>query len=115
MKPHILTLLQRHLGWPVDSLQFSPLGGGITNQNYRVAVGAEEFVVRVNGEDTHLLRIDSTCERECSKIAASLGLGAPVVLAEGEVLVTRFLPGSTLTEEAAKHPETLKKIVTALK
>lgn len=114
MQPKVVALLCRRFGWDASQLQFSPLGGGITNQNYRVSVGQKDLVVRVNGEDTHLLGIDRSCERACSTIAASLGIGAPVLFAEDEVLVTQFLSGHTLTEETAKAPNTLKKIVAAL-
>ena len=40
----------------------TPLVGGITNQNYRVDVGGESFVLRIGGKGTHLLGIDR--ERE---------------------------------------------------
>ena len=33
-----------------------PLSGGITNHNFRVELGGQEYVVRVHGKDTDVLR-----------------------------------------------------------
>jgi thiamine kinase-like enzyme len=81
--------------WPggVDSVE--PLGGGITNRNYRVAVGGETFVLRIGGKDTGLLGIDRVVEHRASLAAAGLGIGPPVVaFVEPEgYLVTRFVEG----------------------
>ncbi len=38
-------------------IKIIPLGGGITNQNFRVEVNGESFVLRIGGEDTELLGI----------------------------------------------------------
>jgi Ser/Thr protein kinase RdoA (MazF antagonist) len=40
----------------------TPLPGGITNQNYRVDIAGESFVLRIGGKGTHLIGIDR--ERE---------------------------------------------------
>ena len=39
-------------------IKTSPLGGGITNRNFRVDVDGESFVLRIGGEKTELLGID---------------------------------------------------------
>ena len=39
-----------------------PLSGGITNHNFRVTLGGEEYVVRVHGTGTKLLGIRPTEE-----------------------------------------------------
>ena len=93
--------------WPggVDSVE--PLGGGITNHNFRVRTGGEDFVLRIGGNDTHLLGIDRGVEHTASLAAASLGVGPEVVAfiePEG-YLVTRFVEGEvgrvSLDEAAA--------------
>lgn len=95
----------------------TPLTGGITNQNYRVDVGDESFVLRIGGQGTHLLGIDRGRERTCTAIAASLGIGAEVMdfLADDDVLITRFIVGNGITEESAAQPEALRRIVDVLK
>jgi len=81
--------------WPdgVDSVE--PLGGGITNHNFKVENGASAFVVRIGGKDTELLGIDRRVEHEASRVAAALGIGPEVVaFVEPEgYLVTRFAEG----------------------
>jgi thiamine kinase-like enzyme len=81
--------------WPGRAAAIEPLGGGITNRNFRVEVGDETFVLRIGGEDTQLLGIDRPAEHEASRVAAELGL-APEVVAFVEpegYLVTRYVEG----------------------
>ncbi len=79
----------------------TPLVGGITNQNYRVDVGGETFVLRIGGKGTHLLGIDRGREHACTAIAAQVGVGAEVIhfLASEDVLVTRFIVGAAVSAE----------------
>jgi hypothetical protein len=55
-----------------------PLDGGITNRNYRVHFGGDDYVVRLPGKDTNLLGIDREAERLATKRAAELGIGPKV-------------------------------------
>jgi len=81
--------------WPGEHVSIEPLGGGITNRNFKIGAGGQEFVLRIGGTDTELLGIDRAAEHAASRIAADLGL-APEVVAfiepEG-YLVTRFVDG----------------------
>jgi thiamine kinase-like enzyme len=81
--------------WPGRGARLEPLGGGITNRNFKVTVGGEAFVLRIGGKDTELLGIDRHAERAASRIAADLGLAPEVVgFVEPEgYLVTRFVEG----------------------
>ena len=81
--------------WPGQQVSIEPLGGGITNRNFKVGAGGQEFVLRIGGTDTELLGIDRAAEHAASRIAAELGLGPEVVAfiePEG-YLVTRFVDG----------------------
>ena len=40
-----------------------PLSGGITNHNFRVTLGGDDYVLRVHGKDTELLGIDRQAEQ----------------------------------------------------
>ena len=60
--------------WPGQAVTIEPLGGGITNHNFRVDVGDETFVLRIGGEETQLLGIDRESEHAASRVAAELGL-----------------------------------------
>ena len=79
--------------WAGRDARLEPLGGGITNRNFKVTVGDEAFVLRIGGKDTELLGIDRDAEHAASRIAAELGLAPEVVgFVEPEgYLVTRFV------------------------
>jgi thiamine kinase-like enzyme len=85
--------------WPGGVDRVERLGGGITNHNFKVSVGGEEFVLRVGGRDTALLGIDRRVEHEASLAATELGIGPEVVaFVEPEgCLVTRFVEGEVGT------------------
>jgi thiamine kinase-like enzyme len=81
--------------WPGQGARAEPLGGGITNHNFKISVGGETFVLRIGGNGTELLGIDRTAEHAASSVAAELGL-APEVVAYVEpegYLVTRYVEG----------------------
>jgi thiamine kinase-like enzyme len=113
---HILNLIPE---WSGRNAVVTPLVGGITNQNYRVDIGGESFALRIGGKGTHLLGIDRERERACTAIAASIGVGADVIYyrasASTEVLVTRFLPGTSISPEDAAQPGMLQRIVAAIR
>jgi thiamine kinase-like enzyme len=81
--------------WPGLDVSVEPLGGGITNRNFKVEAGGQEFVLRIGGKDTELLGIDRAAEHAASCVAAELGLGPEVVaFVEPEgYLVTRYVDG----------------------
>jgi thiamine kinase-like enzyme len=81
--------------WPGQHATIEPLGGGITNRNFKVQVDGQDLVLRVGGKDTELLGIDRAAEHFASRVAAELGLGPEVVaFVEPEgYLVTRYVDG----------------------
>jgi len=117
MDQHIERILSKIPGWNIADAVVTPLVGGITNQNYRVDIGGETFVLRIGGKGTHLLGIDRGRESICTAIAAQVGVGAEVMhfLADEEVLVTRFIVGRGITPEMAAEPDILSRIVDSMK
>jgi thiamine kinase-like enzyme len=94
-----------------------PLLGGITNANYFVDLGDEQVVVRIPGENTVLLGIDRRHETAANSLASSIGI-APEVLARSEIegwMVTRFLPGRSLTAEELAREPMLGELATTLR
>jgi thiamine kinase-like enzyme len=92
--------------WPGGVDEVEPLGGGITNRNFRVIADGDAFVLRIGGNDTGLLGIDRNVEHTASVAAASLDIGPEVVafLEPEGYLVTRFVAGEVgrvSVEEAA--------------
>ena len=98
--------------WPGEATTIEPLGGGITNHNFRVEVGDEVFVLRIGGKDTELLGIERSAEYAASKVAAELGL-APEVVAFVEpegYLVTRFVEGVVGELDTAQVGAALRRL-----
>ena len=116
MDQHIERIVSQIPGWSIGKALVTPLAGGITNQNYRVDIHGETFVLRIGGKGTHLLGIDRGYESMCTAIAAQVGVGAEVIhfLASEEALVTRFIVGSPISPEIAAQPETLRRIVASM-
>jgi thiamine kinase-like enzyme len=98
--------------WPGQRVSIEPLGGGITNRNFKVETEGQEFVLRVGGKDTELLGIDRTAEYAASRVAAELGL-APEVVAfiepEG-YLVTRYVGGAVGKVDVALVGAALRRL-----
>jgi thiamine kinase-like enzyme len=94
-----------------------PLDGGITNRNYLVHFGGEEYVVRLPGKDTNLLGIDREAERQATKQASELGIGPKVaaMLQDPPCLVTCFVQGRELTSPELREPDTLAEVARGLR
>ncbi len=100
-------------------LTLTPISGGITNRNFRVdAAGTGgAWVIRLAGNDTHLLGISREVEHAATVAAAGVGVGPEVtafIRPEG-YLVTRFITGSPVTDEAVHRPETLRRVADSLR
>jgi len=100
-------------------LTFTPLSGGITNRNFLVDVegAADRYVVRLAGNDTHLLGISREVEHAATVAAAGVGVGPEVTAflrAEG-YLVTRFIEGEPVGDEAVHRPETLRRVADSIR
>lgn len=96
--------------WPGRSLRVEPLGGGITNRNFKVECDGRTYVLRIGGRDTHLLGIDRQAEYRAATVAAALGVGPEVVafLEPEGYLVTRFVEGAPLPPDEISRPEVLR-------
>jgi thiamine kinase-like enzyme len=103
--------------WPDRDLTLEPLGGGITNRNFKVTVDGESFVLRIGGRDTELLGIDRSVEHGASVAAAEAGVGPDVVdFIEPEgYLVTRFVEGRPISLEEMARPENIDRVASTLR
>jgi thiamine kinase-like enzyme len=100
-------------------LTLTALSGGITNRNFRVdAAGTEDrWVIRLAGNDTHLLGISREVEHAATVAAAGVGVGPEVtafIRPEG-YLVTRFIVGSPVSDQAVHQPATLRRVADSLR
>ena len=118
MASSVEKVIQRVPQWKdAADLVYSPLGGGITNQNFKVETGGESFVLRIAGLKTDLLGINRDTEHQASSTAGQLGIAPEVVyyLEPEGYLVCRFLHAEPLPPPKVKQPQNLEKIVTMLK
>ncbi len=100
-------------------LSLRPLSGGITNRNFLVAASGttEQWVIRLAGNDTHLLGISREVEHAATVAAAGVGVGPEVVAfirPEG-YLVTRFIEGQPVSDAAVHQAATLERVADALR
>jgi thiamine kinase-like enzyme len=100
-------------------LTLRPLSGGITNRNFLVepAGRTDRYVIRLAGNDTHLLGISREVEHAATVAAAGVGVGPEVtafIRPEG-YLVTRFIEGSPVSDEAVHTPETIARVAASLR
>jgi thiamine kinase-like enzyme len=118
LDPEIRAVIEAVPMWSGASrVEVSPIPGGITNRNFRVDVDGASFVVRVPGADTEQLGIDRRVERRAAEAGAATGVGPEVVayLPDRRVLVTRFIEGRPIPEDAMRDPGNLGPVVGALK
>src|SRR4029079_1894315 len=91
-------------------LRLTALSGGITNRNFLVAASGatDRYVIRLAGNDTHLLGISREVEHAATVAAAGVGVGPEVtafIRPEG-YLVTRFIEGGPVSDAAVHEPAT---------
>jgi thiamine kinase-like enzyme len=94
-----------------------PLTGGITNRNFLVNFGGDDYVVRLPGKDTNLLGIDREAERLATKQAAALGVGPKVaaMFEDPPCLVTCFVEGEEMSSERLREQEPLAEVARGLR
>lgn len=97
--------------WPLD---VEPLPGGITNHNYVVRDAGRVCVARICA-DRSILGIDRRSEVVCHRAAHALGIAPEIVHHEDGILVSRFVPGRTLTPAEVRAPTFLPRLAAILR
>ena len=119
LRDELVAAMQRVPEIAGRELTLRPLSGGITNRNFLVEAGgtADRWVIRLAGNDTHLLGISREVEHAATVAAAGVGVGPEVtafIRPEG-ILVTRFIVGSAVSDDAVHRPETLRRVADSLR
>src|SRR4051794_41877719 len=95
-------------------LTLSALSGGITNRNFLVQVAgrSDRYVIRLAGNDTHLLGISREVEHAATVAAAGVGVGPEVAafIRPGGYLVTRFIEGRPGSGGQGRQPHTRRRV-----
>src|SRR3954470_24272883 len=119
LRDQLVGAMQRVPELAARELRLTALSGGITNRNYLVEASgaAGRYVIRLAGNDTHLLGISREVEHAATVAAAGVGVGPEVVAfirPEG-YLVTRFIEGAPVSDEAVHRADTLARVADALR
>ena len=124
LRTTLVSALQRVPELAGRDLVLTTLSGGITNRNYRVDAdggletpGGDTVVLRLGGNDTHLLGISREVEHAATVMAAGVGVGPEVaayIRPEG-YLVTRFIVGGPITDEAVHEPATIRRVADSIR
>jgi thiamine kinase-like enzyme len=119
LRDELVAAMRREPELAAGELTLTPLSGGITNRNFLVAVAGrpDRYVIRLAGNDTHLLGISREVEHAATVAAAGVGVGPEVVAfirPEG-YLLTRFIEGRPVPLEEARQPGTLSRVADSLR
>ncbi len=119
LRDTLVSALQRVPVLAGQDLLLTALSGGITNRNFLVTIAdrADRYVIRLAGNDTHLLGISREVEHAATVAAAGVGIGPEVtafIRPEG-YLVTRFIEGEPVSAEAVHAPEMLVRVADSLR
>lgn len=117
MEVQVEKIIDRIDDWKNKHISCEPLGGGITNHNYKININGDSLMMRIPGAETDLF-IDRNNEFECSIEAGKTGVASQVVhhLKPENILVIRFIQGKTLcTEDIIKDSDLIVRIVKSIK
>jgi thiamine kinase-like enzyme len=99
-----LAEIPQFVGTSLDRPEIERIGG-LTNRNYKVTVGKENYVLRLAGAGTSEY-IDRKAEAHNAKIAAEAGVNAELLffdLASGTMLCRYVLDSLTMSAETFRH------------
>ena len=94
-------------------VDIEPLSGGMTNLNFKVTDGADQYVVRF-GEDDPIHLISRRNEIASSRAAFDIGVSPELVHHEAGILVVRFINGKVFDESDVRIDRNLERIVDLL-
>jgi thiamine kinase-like enzyme len=119
LRGELVSAMQRVPDLAGRQLTLTALSGGITNRNFLVTIRGEarRYVIRLAGNDTHLLGISREVEYAATVAAAGVGVGPEVtafIRPEG-YLVTRFIEGSPVSTDDIREQDTLARVADSLR
>jgi thiamine kinase-like enzyme len=119
LRDQLVGAMQRVPELAGEELTLTALSGGITNRNFLIAIAgrSDRYVIRLAGNDTHLLGISREVEHAATLAAAGVGVGPEVtayIRPEGW-LVTRFIEGWPVPDELVHRPEILRRVGESLR
>ena len=112
-----LTALGRVPGWDPSSIKVEELKGGLSNRTYRVSYRGEDFALRLDLEESDVLRFDRTYETGIMADAHLAGIAPEVIFVDAGsgMLLTRFLPGRVWEDGDMESDEQLVRLAELLR
>ena len=103
--------------WSGRRVEVSPVGGGLTNTNYRVEIDGRPYFVRIPGASTELLAVDRANEIYNARAASETGVAPKLihVLPDDNVMVFEFIPGETMSSDGLQASGMPGRIAAALR
>lgn len=114
--PAVLPRIPLFAGRPLAGLEIERLGG-LTNRNYKLTLGNDNYVLRIAGEGTDRF-IDRTAEFHNARAAAAAGVAPEVLFCDpaSGLLLTRFIAGGqALDATSLRTPARLRQAALTLK
>jgi thiamine kinase-like enzyme len=110
-------ILPRVEVWRGREVNVSELSGGLTNTNHLVEADGVRYVVRIPGASTELLAVDRTNERHNAAAASATGVSPRIVevLEDLDVMVIEYIDGTTMSAEALRTLEQVRRIAASLR
>ena len=97
-----------------NRVEIEPLSGGMTNLNFKVTDGDQQYVVRF-GEDDPIHLISRRNEIASCQAAYAVGVSPELVYHEAGILVVRFVEGRVFGEADVRDDHNLERIIELLK
>jgi len=119
LRDELVGALQRIPELADRDLTLTALSGGITNRNFLITIAGatERYVIRLAGNDTHLLGISREVEYAATVAAAGVGVGPEVTafIRPQGYLVTRFIEGRPVPLEEVREVATIQRVADSLR
>lgn len=113
----IKEIIVNYLNVTEENISNITLAGGMTNKNYRVSIGAQEYILRIPGLGTESM-ISRKNEMVNSNLSSDLGLNVDVLAFDEEkgIKISKFIvDAETLNPTTAKKEENMKKVASSLR
>ena len=101
MDKNIIALINNISFWKSD-IKISPVGGGITNQNFLVNDGSRKYFVRI-GDDIPEHLVFRSNEIQASNAASKIGVSPELLFHDKSIQVFNFIDGKTLESKDIKN------------
>ena len=104
-------------GWDAEDLLIEELKGGLTNRVYKIGRGGENYVLRLDDEQTHTIGLNRARELKILRNASAAGLAPGIVYADVEqgILLSRYVDGRVWTADDLTSRDNIEVLAAVLR